>query len=170
MLKRKRTDSYRKQQPYSLWGMHYSWSRLCSIISGVGYADLNPYSTTKNRKEEIFEAKEGLRITVSDELELHGQEAMLKWQFCAAFFFLPGAFHIHPVKKIAFKGFPSTQTRRPSQPPFLQKLRVLALNITSTVLGLVLFSPSRPRTTDHFNLFKAEQWTLHTPCYTESPQ
>lgn len=24
-----------------------------------GYADLNPYSATKNRKEEIFEAKEG---------------------------------------------------------------------------------------------------------------
>lgn len=89
---------------------------------------------------------------------------MLKWLFCAFPPLLPSGFHIYPVRKIAFKDFPLTQTHRPSQPAFLQQLRDLALHITSTQpLGLVWFPA-----TDHFNLFKAEQWTLHRPHYTES--
>lgn len=69
---------------------------------------------------------------------------MLKWPFCAAFFSpLPSGFHIYPVRKIAFKDFPLTQTHGPSQPAFLQRLRGLALHITSTQpLGLVWFPPT----------------------------
>lgn len=152
--------SNRKQQPYSLWGHR--------LLVERGKADLNPRSATKNRKEETFEAKEGLRISVSKELERHGQEAMLKWQFCAAFFFFSPlrSFHNHPVKKIAFKDFPSTQ------------MRALTVSLSAAAQGSG--APPRfqaalgfgvlPPATDHFNLFKAEQPTLHRPRSTESPQ
>jgi hypothetical protein len=64
----------------------------------------------------------------------------------------PVALHIHPVKKIAFKGFPSTQTRRPAADPSTAARR-LTLSITSTQpLGLMLL-PAMGR----FNQFKAEQ-------------
>eukprot|EP00069_Balaena_mysticetus_P001650 bmy_15521T0 len=70
-------------------------------------------------------------------------------------------FHIRPVKKIAFKDFPSSQTRRPSQPAFPQRLRGLALHIASMQpLDLVLLPHM-----DHFNLFKVEQCRpLSNPC------
>lgn len=150
MLKRKRTDS--QQEPATLLSSGHG------LVVERDYADLNPYSATKNRKEETFEAREGLR-TVSKEPELPGQEAMLRWQFRAAFFFLPCGFHIHPVRKIAFKGFPSTLTRtRLHNPPFCSSSGAWrSLNVASTEpLGLVWFSPI-----GHFNLFKVEQWTPH---------
>jgi len=106
-------------------------------------ADLNPYSATKNRKEETFESKGGLRITISNELERHGQEAKLKWQFVLPFFFvsLPSGFHIHPVKKIASKDNPSTQTQGPSEPALPQELRGLELHIPSTRPWLGCYFP-----------------------------
>ena len=138
MLKRKRTDPY--QEAAALLSLGHGL-----VVEGSN-SDLNPYSATKNRKEETFESKGGLRITISNELERHGQEAMLKWQFCAAFFFfffvpLPSGFHIHPVKKIASKDNPSTQTRRPSEPALLQQLRGLELHIPSTRPWLGCYFP-----------------------------
>lgn len=158
MLKRKRPDSYGKQQAPLSSGQE-------SVVER-GSADLNLYSASQNRKEETFEVKEGLRITVGRELELQGRKQESSGSWCGLFF--PSSGFTIILLESPVKGFPSIQacTTHSESVAFLQQLRAWRWTFLSHSPWVWSHFPS----TDHFNMFKAEQWTLHRSRDTERPQ